>query len=403
MTDQPSERTRRCSRIPRFYRLGVDARHGLLREHFGLESEDIKVLEASSPGREQITIADKMVENCVGLFPLPIGLGLNFRINDKDYAVPMAIEEPSVVAAVSNTAQLVYRSGGFTADADASLMVGQVQLLGVNDLAEACRAVSQARASILAQANASQPRMHERGGGAREVEVRILDADPPMLVVHIVVDCRDAMGANVVNEIAESVAPMLERITGGRANLRILSNLADRRLARARCAVPHALLRVGDMPGRAVAEGVAEACEFAEVDPYRAATHNKGIMNGVDAVAIATGNDWRSIEAGAHAYAARNGHYTSLTRWWNEGDSLHGSIELPMAVATVGGSTRVHPTIRVVRKLLNVSTAQELAMVMAAVGLAQNLGALRALSSEGIQRGHMALHARSVELRGGSR
>ena len=394
MKDHLPPQDGRCSRLPRFYRLPLGDRHGLLRERFGLDEDDIVALTRNDHG--QIRVADKMVENCVGLFPLPIGLGLNFRVNEKDYVVPMAIEEPSVVAAVSNTARLVYQSGGFQADADEGLMVGQIQLLEVADLAVASKTVFAHRDAILSLADTIKPGMRRRGGGACEVEVRIIDADRPMLVVHILVDCLDAMGANTVNDIAEGIAPMLEELTGGRAHLRILSNLSDRRLARARCSIPHRLLSVQDAPGSVVADGIERACEFAALDPYRAATHNKGIMNGVDAVAIATGNDWRGIEAGAHAYAARSGHYTSLTRWWNDGEALQGSIELPMAVATVGGSTDTHPTLRAVRKLLGVTSAQELAMLMAAVGLAQNLGALRALSTEGIQRGHMNLHARKL-------
>ncbi len=387
------------SRIPGFYRLGVDARHQELASRFDLSGDDIAVLRGSS--LDGLAIADKMVENCVGVLGLPIGLGLNFRVNGKDYAVPMAVEEPSVVAAASNMARMIRASGGFTADAGESLMIAQVQVLEVDDPSHARAALQNAAARILARANARHPNMVARGGGAKSIEVRVLPSDPIMLVVHVLVDCRDAMGANVVNDMAEGVAPLIEEVSGGRVRLRILSNLADRRLASARCSVREDLLERRGHEGAAVAEGVVEAYQFAAVDPYRAATHNKGVMNGVDAVGIATGNDWRGIEAGAHAYAARNGTYEPLTRWWRRDGCLHGEIELPLAVGVVGGSTRVQPALRVLRKLLRAESAQELAMVMAAVGLAQNLGALSALACEGIQRGHMNLHARSVALAAG--
>ncbi len=390
----------RSSRIPGFYRLDVDARHGKLREQFGLSDEDLAVLRDAS--RLDLGRADKMVENCVGVFGLPIGLGLNFLINGRDYAVPMVVEEPSVVAAVSNMARTVRQGGGFTADADPSLMIGQVQVLDVPDSDGAVARLRAARERIIDKANAVHPNMKRRGGGARDLEVRCFGEPYPMIVVHIIADCGEAMGANAINAMAEGVAPLIEELTGGRVNLRILSNLADRRRARARCRIPELLLAGNGFSGTDVAEGIVQAYRFAAVDPYRAATHNKGIMNGVDAVAIATGNDWRSVEAGAHAFAARDGRYTSLTKWWREDGHLHGSIELPMAVGVVGGSTNVHPTIRVMRKILAVESAAELGMVMASVGLAQNLGALRALATEGIQRGHMSLHARQIALAAGA-
>jgi hydroxymethylglutaryl-CoA reductase len=387
------------SRIPGFYRLDVRDRHQELARRFGLTEEDLAVLCGS--GKDRIAIADKMVENCVGILGLPVGLGLNFRVNGKDYAVPMAVEEPSVVAAASNTARMIRASGGFTADASESLMIAQVQVLAVDDPSQGRTAIEDAAERILDAANQRHPNLVARGGGAKSIEVRLLESDPVMLVVHLLVDCRDAMGANIINGMAEGVAPLIEAVSGGRVRLRILSNLADRRLARARCAIREELLERRGHEGSAVAEGVVEAYRFAAVDPYRAATHNKGVMNGIDAVGIATGNDWRGIEAGAHAYAARNGTYEPLTRWWRSDGRLHGEIELPLAVGTVGGSTRVHPTLQVLRKLLRAESARELAMVMAAVGLAQNLGALSALASEGIQRGHMNLHARSVALAAG--
>jgi hydroxymethylglutaryl-CoA reductase len=336
------------------------------------------------------------VENCVGVLRLPVGLGLNFQVNGRDYVVPMVVEEPSVVAAASNMARVIRASGGFVAEARESFMIAQVQVLSIENPFGTRAAIEGATDRILTAANQRHPNMVARGGGARSLEVRLLDREPNMVVVHLLVDCCDAMGAKIVNDMAEAVAPLIEEVTGGRVRLRILSNLADRRLARARCAIEERLLERQGHEGPAVAEGVVEAYRFAELDPYRAATHNKGVMNGIDAVGIATGNDWRSLEAGAHAYAARNGRYEPLTRWWRSNGLLRGEIELPMAVGTVGGSTCVQPTLRVLRKLLRVESAQELGMVMAAVGLAQNLGALCALATEGIQRGHMNLHARAV-------
>jgi len=387
---------RPSSRIPGFYRLDVARRHEELARRFDLTDEELELLLGAGVGG--MAIADQMVENCVGVLRLPVGLGLNFQVNGRDYVVPMALEEPSVVAAASNMAKVIRASGGFDAQAGESLMIAQVQVLSIDDPFRARAAVERASDRILAAANQRHPSMVARGGGARSLEVRLLDSEPKMLVIHLLVDCRNAMGANVVNDMAEGVAPVIEEVTGGRVRLRILSNLADRRLARARCAIREDLLERQGRDGSEVAKGVVEAYRFAAVDPYRAATHNKGVMNGIDAVGIATGNDWRGLEAGAHAYAARNGRYEPLTRWWRADGHLHGEIELPMAVGTVGGSTRVQPTLRVLRKLLRVETAQELAMVMAAVGLAQNLGALCALATEGIQRGHMRLHARSVAL-----
>ena len=385
---------RPSSRIPGFYRLDVSSRHRELARRFDLADEELELLRGA--GVDGVSIADKMVENCVGVLRLPVGLGLNFQVNGRDYVVPMAVEEPSVVAAASNMARIIRASGGFVAEASESLMIAQVQVLAVHDPFQARAAIERATDRILDVANQRHRNMVARGGGARAIEVRLLDSEPQMLVVHLLVDCRDAMGANIVNDMAEGVAPLIEEVTGGRVRLRILTNLADRRLARARCAIREKLLERQGYGGAAVAEGVVEAYRFAAVDPYRAATHNKGVMNGIDAVGIATGNDWRGLEAGAHAYAARNGRYEPLTRWWRQDGHLHGEIELPMAVGTVGGSTRVQPTLQVLRKLLRVETAPELATVMAAVGLAQNLGALCALAAEGIQRGHMSLHARSA-------
>jgi hydroxymethylglutaryl-CoA reductase len=390
----------RSSRIPGFYRLDVDGRLDELRTRFGLTEDEVAVLRDG--GRLGVDRADKMVENCVGVFGLPIGLGLNFLINDQEYVVPMVVEEPSIVAAVSNMARTVRQGGGFRAEADESVMIGQVQILGAPEPEKAVAALQAAKTRILDQANAVHPNMKRRGGGARDIEVRVFEDPYPMIVLHLLVDCGEAMGANAINAMAEGVAELVEELTGGRVNLRILSNLADRRCARAWCKIPEIHLGGNGFKGPEVAEGIVQAYRFAAVDPYRAATHNKGIMNGVDAVAIATGNDWRSVEAGAHAFAARDGRYTSLTKWWREDGHLHGFIELPMAVGVVGGSTNVHPTIGVLRKILGIGSAGELGMVMAAVGLSQNMGALRALSTEGINRGHMTLHARSVALAAGA-
>lgn len=390
---------RRSSRIPGFYRLDVSSRHQELTERFDLSTEEIDLLRDA--GGDGVAIADKMVENCIGVLRLPIGLGLNFQVNGRDYVVPMAVEEPSVIAAASNMARLIRVSGGFAAETSDSLMIAQVQVLAIDNPVWSRAAIEKATDRILEAANQRHPNMIARGGGAKSLEVRLLDDEPQMLVVHLLVDCQDAMGANIVNDMAEGVAPLIEEVSGGRVRLRILSNLADRRLARAHCAIREDLLDRPGHRGPDVARGVVEAYRFAAADPYRAATHNKGVMNGIDAVGIATGNDWRGIEAGAHAYAARNGRYEPLTRWWRSNGHLHGEIELPMAVGTVGGSTRVQPVLGVLQKLLRVESAQELAMVMAAVGLAQNLGALCALASEGIQRGHMNLHARSVALAAG--
>lgn len=387
------------SRIPGFYRLDLDSRHDELKTRLGLTDGDLKILrDGASLDADR---ADKMVENCVGVFGLPIGLGLNFRINQRDYVVPMVVEEPSVVAAVSNMAKLVRAHGGFEADADQGIMIAQVQVVRVPDKDQALKRLTEAEAQLVALANSKNPNMVARGGGAHGIELRWFDEPYEMLVVHLLVDCVDAMGANAVNTMAEGIAPLVEELTGGRVYLRILSNLADRRRARARCAVDESSLSGKGFSGEEVAEGIVQAYRFAAIDPYRAATHNKGVMNGIDAVAIATGNDWRGIEAGAHAYAARDGRYTSLTRWWREGGKLHGEIELPMAIGTVGGSTRVHPTVGVLRKILSVDSARHLAMVMAAVGLSQNMGALKALATEGIQRGHMSLHARQAALAAG--
>jgi hydroxymethylglutaryl-CoA reductase len=350
--------------------------------------------------------ADRMSENVIGTFGLPLGIAVNFLINDRDYLIPMVIEEPSVVAAASHAAKLVREGGGFVAEAASSLMIGQIQVLGLDDPEGARLKLLAESERLLATADEQDPVIVDLGGGARDLEVRVIPETlvGPMLVLHLTYDCRDAMGANAINTAVEALAPLVEGITGGRVRLRILSNLADRRLARAKAVVPVGALAMDGLGGHEVAQGIVEAYALAAIDPHRAATHNKGIMNGIDAVLIATGNDWRAVEAGAHAYAARSGRYASLSTWEiDAAGNLVGTLELPMAVGIVGGATKVHPSARVALKVLGVETAQGLAEVIVAVGLAQNLAALRALATEGIQRGHMELHARNVAIAGGAR
>jgi hydroxymethylglutaryl-CoA reductase len=324
-------------------------------------------------------------------------------VNGHDYVVPMVVEEPSVVAAASNAAKMVRAGGGFSAEVDAPLMISQIQLTHVDDQEAACARILSHKEEILARAERAVPGLVARGGGARDVEARVLGtAEDAMIVVHIIVDCRDAMGANLVNTVAEAVADRLAEIAGGKVGLRILSNLCDKRCVRIKCRVPAEVLATDDMDGDAVIDGIVNASRFAELDPYRAATHNKGIMNGVDSVVIATGNDWRAVEAGAHAFAARSGRYAPLATWRKVEGALVGRLELPLALGTVGGTLRVHPAARLSLRMLGIDNAGELAMIAAAVGLASNLAAVRALATDGIQRGHMALHARSVAVAAGA-
>ena len=388
----------RTSRLPGFYKVSVGERRALVSDATGADVADIeRSLDAGGLDEET---ADKFVENVIGTYALPYGVALNVRVNGRDYVVPMVVEEPSVVAAASNAARMVREGGGFVAEADAPLMTAQIQLTHVEHREDAKAKILAHKDELLASADAAIPGLVERGGGTRDLEVRIVSDD--MLVVHVLVDCRDAMGANLVNGLAERVAPRLAELADGRIGLRILSNLCDRRCVRVRCRVPAKALETEEMDGAEVIEGIENASRFAEADPYRAATHNKGIMNGVDAVVIATGNDWRAVEAGAHAFAARSGHYAPLATWRGEGDALVGRIELPMALGTVGGTLRVHPAARLSLRLLGVTGAQDLAMIAASIGLASNLAAVRALATCGIQRGHMALHARSVALAAGA-
>jgi hydroxymethylglutaryl-CoA reductase len=381
------------SRLPGFYKLGLEERQALLATCADLSREDVAAL---TQGGLDVRTADQIVENAIGLYGLPLGLGLNFSINGRDVLVPMAVEEPSVIAAASNAARMARAGGGFVAEADEPVMTAQVELLGVRDGSAAVARIREATLMLLEEANAALPRLVARGGGARGLEVR--ESAGERLIVHIHVDCRDAMGANMVNTLAEALAGRLATLAGGRHGLRILTNLCDRRCVRVKARVPVEVLAAEGHEGTEVAEGIEAASRFAEDDPYRAATHNKGIMNGVDAVVIATGNDWRGVEAGAHAFAARHGRYQPLAVWRLQGRELCGELEMPMAVGTVGGTLHVHPAARVALRLTRARTAGELGMVIASAGLASNLAALRALASEGIQRGHMALHNRSVSL-----
>jgi len=379
--------------------MSVAERVRAVRDRGLLSETDFDRLSAGQTTLD-LQAADRMIENVIGVLGMPVGLGLNFLINGKEYVVPMAVEEPSIVAAISATAKLARESGGFAASSTPPVLIGQIQVLEIPDLPRARAAVLEHKREILDLANSFHPRMVARGGGAVDVELHSypLRSQPgEMLVVHLLVDTRDAMGANLVNGMCEGVASLIEQLTEGTVFLRILSNLADRALARAEVTLPVSQLAGKGYSGERVRDGVIIAADFAHADPYRAATHNKGIMNGVDAVALATGNDWRAIEAGAHAYAARHGHYGSLTEWWADEDgNLRGRIELPMKVGIVGGPLETNPGVAMNLRLLAVESATELAEVMAAVGLAQNFAALRALATDGIQAGHMTLHARSV-------
>ena len=391
------------SRMPGFYNKTFGTRLDEIAKRCNLTDDEVEILN----GEAGLTVeqADHMIENVVGIHALPLGIAVNFIVNGRDVLVPMAVEEPSIVAGASFMAKLVRAGGGFHATSTPPEMIVQLQVLDLPDLPTARAKILEKKDYLLSKAAEVDPILQKLGGGPRDLVVRILDETPigPFLVVHLIYDVRDAMGANALNTAGEKIAPILESISGGRVNLRILSNLADRRITLARCTVPLESLAFGDFQAEQVRDGILEAWAFAAADPYRAATHNKGIMNGVDPIVIATGNDWRAVEAGAHAYAARNGHYTSLSTWGKDDKgNLVGTLEMPMAVGIVGGATKVHPTAKVALKILGVKTAQELAEVIVSVGLAQNLAALRALATEGIQRGHMSLHARQVAVAAGA-
>lgn len=387
----------RTSRVSGFYKLPVDERIRVVKEFAGLTDEEVGLLK--KVGRLGLDVADKMIENVIGTFELPYGVAVNFLINGRDYLVPMVIEEPSVVAGASNAAKWCREGGGVVSVATEQIMISQIQVVRVPSPHTAVIRILERKKEILDLANSTNDILVKLGGGAKDVEVRILDSPAgKMVVVYLLVDVKDAMGANIVNTMAEAVAPIIEEASGGKVLLRIVSNLADRRLVRSWTKVPKEA--VG---GEEVVEGIVYAWAFAAADPYRAATHNKGIMNGIIAVALATGQDTRALEAGAHAYAARRGRYEPLSTWeTDDAGDLVGYLEVPIAVGTIGGSIRSNPMARLSLKILGVKTAKELAEVMGAVGLVQNLAALRALATEGIQRGHMKLHARQLALAAGA-
>lgn len=393
---------RKSSRLPGFYKLPLEERLDIIAGWADLNEAEKNTLSGRGLENGQ---ADMMIENTLGTFELPLGVAVNFLVNGQNYLIPMAVEEPSVLAAASHAAKLFRAGGGFQTEATDPVMIGQIQVLDIPDLDAAVAAIEANKQDLMERADLCDPIIIRFGGGARDIVARPFPETPvgPMLIVHLYFDTRDAMGANAVNTAVEALAPVVADLTGGRTSLRILSNLADHRLVTARGTIPAEALETHGIPGKEVARLIEEANAFAIVDPYRAATHNKGIMNGIDPVVIATGNDWRAIEAGAHSYAARDGRYQSLTDWHvDENGDLFGEITLPMAVGLVGGATKVHPAAKVAVKILDVSTAVELAQVIAAVGLAQNLGAIKALSTVGIQRGHMRLHARQVAMAAGA-
>ncbi|MCL2134702.1 MAG: hydroxymethylglutaryl-CoA reductase, degradative [Candidatus Bathyarchaeota archaeon] len=386
----------KSSVISGFYKLTPKERLAIVKDFAGLTDDETQLIEQTCA--LPLEVANHMVENVIGIFPEPLGIGTNFLINGIEYLIPMATEEPSVIAAASNAAKMVREGGGFHTSSTPPIMIGQIQVVKLKNVKEAKDKVLSIKDDILKKAKEQDSALIHYGGGPRDVGVRIIDTTMgEMLIVELYVDCRDAMGANAVNTMVEACSPLIEQVTGGKVCLRIISNLAAKRLVHASCTVPKEA--VG---GEANVEGIAYASAFAEADPYRAATHNKGALNGIIAVVLATGNDHRAIEAGAHAYAALNGQYTSFAKWVkNANGDLEGSIELPMAVGLIGGAVRSHPIAKICMKILGVKTSNEFGEVLAAVGLAQNLAALRALSSEGIQRGHMSLHARNVAITAG--
>lgn len=404
MTDTLSPARRINSRLEGLRALEPAGRLDLLAETTGLDADAKAAL--AGKGALPLDRANGMIENVIGTFELPLGLAANFTVNGRDYLVPMAVEEPSVVAAASYMAKIARGCGGFTTSSDQPIMRAQIQALGLTDPHGARQRLLAASDELIAMANSRDTVLIGLGGGCKQIEIEVFETSPvgPMVVLHLLVDVRDAMGANTVNTMAEMIAPRVAEITGGNVRLRILSNLADRRLARASVTLTPEALTTKSLSGADVARGMVEACTLAKIDPYRAATHNKGIMNGIDPVVVATGNDWRAIEAGAHAWAARDGRYTSLTNWELAANgTLVGTIEMPMALGLVGGATKTHPAAQAALKVLGVTSAQELAEVTVAVGLAQNMAALRALATEGIQKGHMTLHARNIAIMAGAK
>ena len=385
----------KTSKISGFYKLPVDKRAEVVKKFAGLDEDEMKLF-SSCLGMD---IADKMIENVLGTFEIPLGIAVNFLINGKDRLVPMAIEESSVVAAASNAAKIARVKGGFKTECSNPLMIGQIQILQLKDVAGGAKKIMDRKKEILNLANEQDKVLVKFGGGAKDLEVRILDSPlGKMIVVHLIVDVRDAMGANAVNTMCEALAPTLEELSGGKVRLRILSNLADRRIVKAK-----AIFDKEAMGGEKNVDAFIESYTLASIDPYRAATHNKGIMNGIDALIIATGNDFRAIEAGAHSYAARNGRYTSLSRYYKDKNgNLVGELEIPMAVGIVGGAGNIHPKAKLCKKILGIKTAQELAEIVASLGLAQNFAAVFALSTVGIQKGHMSLHAKNIAVMAGA-
>jgi len=383
------------SKISGFYKKSIDERVALISSIAELNKEEQTVLFSALDK----SLADRMIENVVGTFGLPLGIALNFRVNNEDVLIPMATEESSVVAAASKAAKIARNHGGFRTESTDPMMIGQIQLLGVDDETTAAEQILAEKEQLLAVANAQDKILTDLGGGAKDLAVRILNSSyGKMIVLHLYVDVRDAMGANAVNTMVEALAPVVEDITGGYVRLKILSNFADQRLVTAQAVFDKEIIG-----GDKVVDAFLESVELAKIDPYRAATHNKGIMNGIDAVIIATGNDFRAIESGAHAYAARNGQYTSLTNYWkDESGNLVGEIKLPLALGIVGGAGSIHPTAQVCKKIMNVTSAQTLAERVASVGLAQNFAAVLALSTVGIQKGHMSLHAKNIAMMAGA-
>lgn len=391
------------SKLPDFRKLTVSERLKEVSKIAGLNAQQQQLLE--NDGALVCDLANGMIENVIGKFELPFGVAANFQINGKDHLIPMVVEEPSVVAAASYMAKIVRENGGFRTSSTEPLMRAQVQILGIESAEKAKEILLANKQEIIQLANSKDKFLISLGGGCKDIEVHLFESTKvgPMAVMHLIVNVCDAMGANTVNTMAETVTPLVEKLTGGQVRLRILSNLADLRLVRAELTVRPDQLKQESLSGEEVIERMLEAYEFAVIDPYRAATHNKGIMNGIDPVVVATGNDWRAIEAGAHVYAAKNGQYTSLTAWEKDAQgNLVGRIELPMAVGLVGGATKTHPLAQLSIQMLNIDSASELGEVIAAVGLAQNMAAMRALATEGIQRGHMALHARNIAVVAGA-
>ncbi|ARJ91876.1 hydroxymethylglutaryl-CoA reductase, degradative [Listeria monocytogenes] len=387
----------------KFYKKTVEERHAILAEYADLNEEEQAFL--ASTGALSFDKANHMIENTIGIYSLPLGLGMNMLLNDKRYVVPMAMEEPSVVAAQSAGAKLIAQNGGITGSATKRKMIGQIELISVSDIQAAKENIIANEEQLIAIANQAHPSLQKRGGGAVEIQVRTAQTanDETLLIVHLLVDTQEAMGANMVNTMVETLAPELEMLTNGTANMRILSNLVDEATATAVCRINPESLATKTQSGEWVRDRIIAAYEFADADIYRAATHNKGIMNGIDAVIMAFGNDWRAVEAASHAYAARTGSYKPMSKWSKDADGyLVGELTLPMPVAFVGGSIAIHPIASLSKKIARVESAKELAMLVCAVGLTQNLAALKALVTEGIQRGHMSLQAKSLAMTAGA-